>query len=547
MSDKIQSIPISQLIESKNNPRKKETQEQLTDLVLSIREKGIIQPLIVRFIQVIKGGAQAYEIVAGHRRYWAALEINLDEVPVIVKEISDSEVLEYQMIENLQREDLPPMLAAKGFETMLKRDKSGDAVKNVAAAIGKDPSFVARRLQLLRLHPQFQKLLEKSLLPISHAEELCRLSDDDQKRLHQKLYNQEDRHPSLDQIKKLIKRDFLPRLGEAGFDKDDASLVPKAGACTGCKYRVGNQPHLFSDVKEADCCSNMSCFIAKIKAYKQRLTEEEAAGQHRRVVWVCRHYSWEETKLFGLKQEPPNLSYADEIKPYTGDISTAPGLAIYIDEPMGKVIGIRFPKEEKKEGGSESVPGSKLSKSELIQRTERRKETNDTRIRQEFQRVSFKQLLSAIKYPLKREDLELIAVKLAEHARNNDDIIAEGLGYKQNKDGFYDFELGNDDGEFARLIKKLPDNELARTAMAIVLSDEMIRDPSRTYDKEDDPGLVQALKRYKVDTAPIEKQARELFAKQSDRINERLKELKKPAPKQPGKPDKKKKTGKAKK
>jgi len=169
------AMPIADLFESKQNPRQRFDPEGLKELEASIREKGVLTPLLVR-----KNG-KAYEIAAGHRRYRAAKALGLEAVPVVVREMTDTELLEVLVIENDQREDVHPLEEADGYRRLLMPGTGYD-VARVAARIGRSEKYVYDRMKLLQLVPQAQRLFLEGKFDAGHAILLARLKPADQKR-----------------------------------------------------------------------------------------------------------------------------------------------------------------------------------------------------------------------------------------------------------------------------------------------------------------------------------------------------------------------------
>lgn len=149
-----------------NNPRREFKAEELKDLADSIREKGVLQPLIVR----TNGDGRSYEIVAGERRWRAAQLAQLHEVPVIVRELSDGEALEVALIENIQRADLNPLEEAQGYAELIER--FGYTQQQLAQSIAKSRSHVANTLRLLSLPEDVKAHLVSGTLSAGHARTL---------------------------------------------------------------------------------------------------------------------------------------------------------------------------------------------------------------------------------------------------------------------------------------------------------------------------------------------------------------------------------------
>ncbi len=165
-------VPIEKVFPNPDQPRRSFTDEHLKDLSASIRAKGIIQPLIVRKRSTGNG---EFEIVAGERRWRAAQMAQLHEIPVLVRDFTDTEVLEVAIIENIQRADLNPVEEAAGYRQLM--DKFGHTQEKLAEELGKSRSHIANLLRLLHLPRDVQELLVERKLSAGHARALI-TSDD---------------------------------------------------------------------------------------------------------------------------------------------------------------------------------------------------------------------------------------------------------------------------------------------------------------------------------------------------------------------------------
>ena len=167
-------VPVEFLRPNPRNPRKRFDAEALQDLGNSIRERGIIQPILVR---VIPGVADAYEIVAGERRWRAAQLAGIDQITIVIVEAGDRETLEIAIIENVQRSDLTPIEEAYGYEQL--SNEFGYTQADLARVIGKSRSHVANTLRLLKLSESTRDLLSNGQLTAGHARALISLDDPD--------------------------------------------------------------------------------------------------------------------------------------------------------------------------------------------------------------------------------------------------------------------------------------------------------------------------------------------------------------------------------
>lgn len=164
-------VPIDKVIPSPLQPRTHFIETPLDELVESIRQHGIIQPLIVRRV------GDKLELIAGERRWRASQKIGLATVPVIEREASDRDVLEMALIENLQREDLNPIEEATGY-VRLAREFSMKQ-EEIAGRVGKSRASVANAMRLLELHPDVQMLVAQARLSVGHAKAILSLKDKD--------------------------------------------------------------------------------------------------------------------------------------------------------------------------------------------------------------------------------------------------------------------------------------------------------------------------------------------------------------------------------
>jgi ParB family transcriptional regulator, chromosome partitioning protein len=165
--ERVHQLNLASIVPSALQPRKDFAREALQELIDSIRQHGIIQPLIVRQV-----GAR-FELIAGERRWRAAQEVGLMQVPVIIRSASDLEVLEISLIENLQRADLNPIEEAQGYARLA--NEFGMRQEDIALKVGRSRAAVANAMRLLDLHPQVQIWLAQNLLSVGHAKVLLAL------------------------------------------------------------------------------------------------------------------------------------------------------------------------------------------------------------------------------------------------------------------------------------------------------------------------------------------------------------------------------------
>lgn len=287
-------IPIERLRESATNPRKTFEKEALQELTESVRQRGVLQPILVRPTNFNAIGQRApgemFEIIAGARRYRASKAAGLDTVPAIVQDLDDRATLEVQVIENLQRADLHPMEEARGYRLLMQKHQF--TAEQIAARVHKSKAYIYGRLRLCDLPAGAVKLFEAGELDASRALLVARIPVPElaEKAAREIAYGRwQAEHKRLDpsqtepmgyrEASEHVQREYMLRLKDAPFPTGDAQLVVSAGACGACPKRTGNQRDLFGDVQSADLCVDPKCFRSKVDAWFAKRSEAvEARG-----------------------------------------------------------------------------------------------------------------------------------------------------------------------------------------------------------------------------------------------------------------------------
>lgn len=172
--DQVRRVPLTDVVPSRFQPRKRFADDAINELMASIREHGVIQPLIVR------PAGDKFELIAGERRYRASVLLKLPDVPVVLREATDREVLEMSLIENLQREDLNPMEEAEAYVRLAKEFHLRQ--EDIAQKVGKSRATVANAMRLLELEESVQALLAQGQITTGHAKAILGLkTEEDQK------------------------------------------------------------------------------------------------------------------------------------------------------------------------------------------------------------------------------------------------------------------------------------------------------------------------------------------------------------------------------
>jgi ParB family chromosome partitioning protein len=241
----INKLPISDLLSNKFQPRKKFDADNLQDLTNSIKERGIIQPIIVR-----KSTSQnsKYEIIAGERRWLAAQKAGLHEVPVVITDVDDLKSLEFAIVENVQRQDLNAIEEARGYQRLIE-EFSYDQEK-VAKFIGKSRSHVTNFLRLLNLPEEVLKLVEDKKLSAGHAKILIGLSNIEfiaKKIIEKNLSVRQSEN--LVKIFKIKKQKFKS-LKDPNLKALESSIIEKIGLTVLIKNKKNNTGSLVVEYKD---------------------------------------------------------------------------------------------------------------------------------------------------------------------------------------------------------------------------------------------------------------------------------------------------------
>ena len=266
VSNPFQMIRLSSIKPSSTNPRKTFDEDLIKELSESINQFGIIQPLLVRPFPV----GDVYELVAGERRFRAAALSNLQEIPCYIRELSDEEALECQIVENLQRKNVHPMDEAVAFKSLIEdRDLS---IADVARKIGKNLQYVSRRYFLNMLIEDAKSDFFKNRINLGTALEISRLTEEDQKRVLE--YIEGDTEVITSDVKSFIESNIIQDLSKACFNTKDAKLVDGKPACESCSLRSGYSKTLFHDIEQDDRCFDNKCFNLKTAAHLTKVFEK---------------------------------------------------------------------------------------------------------------------------------------------------------------------------------------------------------------------------------------------------------------------------------
>ncbi len=288
MTTEFANISLALIAPSLTNPRKNFNPTKLAELAEDIKRRGIDTPITVR---PLPGSRLAdtdrtvqYELVCGERRLRASEIAGAATIPAMVRALTDTQALEIQLVENLQRDDLTELEEAEGYETLMNHaDITAD---QVGARINKSRSYVYGRLKLLDLCSEARVSLRDGTIDASRSLLVARIPDHKlqikaMKEIVAGLGYSAPREPMTHrQALEHVQRNYMLKLGEASFKITSVDLVPNVGSCKTCTKRTGHDPDLFSDVKGADICTDPPCFHKKEEAHAAaQVKEAKAKGQ----------------------------------------------------------------------------------------------------------------------------------------------------------------------------------------------------------------------------------------------------------------------------
>lgn len=328
-------LAVASITASLSNPRKTFNAEKLQELAESIKGSGVHQPILVRPLPADRladtfagrrGSAPlpTHELVAGERRWRACQIAGVEEIPAMIRELTDDQALEVQIIENLQREDVSELEEAEGYDYLMQH--SGLNADQVGEKINKSRSYVYGRLKVLALCPAGRNALRDGSLDFSKALLAARIPNEQLQLKAVKFMTQKNYRgdiPGYRECAAHVQSEYMLRLDTARFKITDADLLPAAGSCKDCTKRTGANPDLFSDVKSADVCTDPKCFNEKTDAQTERLVQDaKDKGQ---------------TVIVGKEaEELATQGYNSKIKGYRRLDSAEDSPT---DEPLRKIIG----------------------------------------------------------------------------------------------------------------------------------------------------------------------------------------------------------------
>jgi ParB family transcriptional regulator, chromosome partitioning protein len=282
------NILLAEIRPDPNQPRKYYDEVAMQELTESVKAKGVLQPILIR------PNGKGYILVCGERRYRAATAAGLKEIPVVIRELTDEEALELQIIENLQRKNVHPMEEAFAFKSLLEKGKE---IKEIAARVGKNEYYVRQRNKLNALTKQWQTVFYRNQITVSTALTIAAFDEKTQA----ELWKECGREQGEIIINDWYLRRYRALLNSAPFDLNDVTLDKKAGACTSCAFNSATAS-LFPDAAADPKCTKPACYKHKSDIHFDRALK--LAVEDPEVILVNPEYSsYEDNFIRKLKAD----------------------------------------------------------------------------------------------------------------------------------------------------------------------------------------------------------------------------------------------------
>jgi ParB family chromosome partitioning protein len=508
ISNEYRSVPISILVESATNPRKRFDEKNLQELAASMRAQGILAPLLVRELEENK-----YEVVAGARRLRAAKLAELESLPVRVVKLTDAEAIEAQCVENLQREDIHPLEEALGFKALLELREPVYTIATVASRAGKSEAYIYGRIRLADLIPPVAEAFLKDQITIGHALLIAKFPASQQQEAFSAafrgLWTSEGNTQILIPVRELaawIESNILLQLASAPFDKQDETLVPEAGSCVNCPKRTGFNKLLFPDVRK-DSCTSPDCFRAKIDACVRKTLETKPQLVQLSAAWNSREGApLGRNQYVELEIKKPKANGASAKLSANQKPCDKMAEAIVMDGgKRGQVVKVcADPTCRVHHPNTPSSQQVERERAEERKRIEKEKLAITTRHR------ILATILQRVSAPLKKADLLAVAHYLIGHLSYSQvPALAKRHKVETKKDSASAQDL------LAKRVGTYDESELCKLLLEISLLESAYQ---RSTASRDDV-LMDAAKRYRVDTDKLQKVvAEELADKREKKI-----------------------------
>ncbi len=522
----MQDIPLLHIQESTTNPRRLFDETKLTELAENIRQHGVLQPVLVR---PMPGGEAGFnELVAAARRYRASKVAGRETIPATVRELTDAECLELQLIENLQRADVHELDEARGYAALMQLQPETYTVETLAEKIGRSEKYVYARLRLIHLVEDVQQAFYIGKLTVAHAFEIARLTPTDQKRALAECFPQHRTTTALLKDKKAeavtvrelrewIEREVHLDLANAPFDPQDETLLPAAGSCARCPKRTGSNPLLFPEVgQKKSICTDRQCYRAKVEALVQlRVKPLEESGE--KPLRVSQAPAWQ------AKNAKPDVLHEGQYRRAQKKAECPQTkLAVVIDGPdAGKLLHVC--QDEKCPVHAKTARYQPTPQ----ERAERAKEALAERIEKQTRFRILNAIRKKLPPTLSRPDLEMSALDYFDRlGHDNHRRICRVYQWEERTTKTsWGAQAVDYEAVARKAVREMSNSHLQHFLVVCSLASDLYcpgYDPRQPLGK--DSNLAQAAARYKVDSAKLGSQVKaELSKKNEKRLASRTK------------------------
>lgn len=458
-TSEISYIDINRIKESSLNPRKEF--RDLDELADDLAKRGMLQPIMVR------PADKSFELVFGARRLRAAKIAGIKKVPAIVRKMDDDAALETMIVENLKRDNIHELDEAKGLRSLL--ECPGYDVAAVSAKVGKDESYVYKRLKLLDLIESAQKAFLDGEINAGHAVLISRLQPDDQAAALDNCFKDQfgmTRHGAermarpVKELAQWINSNVHLVLSGACFKSTDKSLIPGVPSCVDCLKRTGSNAKLFSDIAQKDICTDPKCFAAKQQAHIEKTVSKGGIRK------VTTHYEGKDKDVL------PASKYhrIEEKEDRCDSMEKAVIVAGYRD--IGKVIEICA--DEKCSMHGKSVSGRNADTDKYAKQQKREEERRKQR--REIRRRVLDEVLERTKEVLGLPETELQLLGIWNLLGSDlQRAVATRRGWEKiERKGGYGIDY---DAMMMRFLNSMDPEEATRFAVEISLVQQVDSDP----------------------------------------------------------------------
>ncbi len=381
---KMSMIKVADCKQSATNVKGRNEGKSFDDLVASIKEKGILMPILVRLageVEMTKKGIKSdhYEVVAGNRRLAAAKKLGLDEIPAKIVVMTNIEAREAQIVENLQRQDIHPLDEGEQYRQLIEKSTPRYEVKDVALKVGKSETYVKQRLAMTNLSVKAAKALREGEINISHALVISRLDSDKQ----QDDATNEAKDSSVEDLKEWIEKRVYNDLAGKPWVKN-AKLAEMVGDMSAKPENLFGDKALGAD--PAVVARQMAAFI------EIKLREAQSKGE--KLVRIST--SWGTPDLKGVlgKDEYRIVTAKDK------DVKEVIKGIVVEGDDRGRIFKITTEKEQ--------IKGSSVYKPTAAEKAKRKKENEAKKKKEENNIAKFQEAIGKIKFPLSEKQLDIL-------------------------------------------------------------------------------------------------------------------------------------------